>query len=142
LNWSKKTTLFCLCMAMYAWQCICCRQLCVLFTQKKIQDCFQGGHHIQEIMHNDGGCTSTAVILINIINVIAFNKNQHCQHCLLTWLLCIDTAHASFSGSWFLVSIAPPGMRTTHFSCEIVFSIPHANLMIGLTVESMNKEMK
>ena len=49
----------------------------------------------------------------------------------VTWLLCMDTAHANLSGSCHRVTVPPPGVDTTHFSEPMISSIPETNLTIG-----------
>ena len=49
----------------------------------------------------------------------------------LTWLLCMDIAHASFSGSCLLVTTAPPRACTVHLSSPTVTSCPDMKCTVG-----------
>ena len=49
----------------------------------------------------------------------------------LTWLLCMDTAQASLSGSCRLVTVPPPAVFTTHFSGPMTCSEPDMNFTTG-----------
>ena len=59
-------------------------------------------------------------------------NNQVATLCL-TWLLCMEIAHASLTGYWFRVTVAPPEIGKKNLSIFIDISAPLMNLITGVS---------
>lgn len=61
---------------------------------------------------------------IHILCLVHSNKPQ-------TWLLCIEIAHANFSGICFLTMVLPPPILNTHLTDLMTSVTLQANFITG-----------
>lgn len=72
-------------------------------------------------------------ITLKVVSVWLFNES--------TWLLCIDNAHANFSGSCFLVSKAPVAVLTVQISWVMTLCMPDVNLTAGAPEQKKKEKL-